>query len=181
MLTLGGQLVRSPVFAVDLRSRDVAAFVREVEAEAVMIVGNYTAKTKTLRRWDICGSNARLNHVFELNRLPYGSYTEGDSADTADHRGKQPRPSADEGPSRDKAPGAVARKRKLGTAAEELGLMAFGHFVGELLEMCAAPGETMSSPELRETSARMLKVTGGHRPRNVLIPRHLAKIFLRLD
>jgi hypothetical protein len=34
-----------------------------------------------------------------------------------------------------------------------------------------APGETMSSPELRESSARMLKVTGGRWPRNVLIPR----------
>jgi hypothetical protein len=82
-----------------------------------------------------------------------GSYLEGDSTDTADHRGKQTRPSADEGPSRDKAPGAVVRKRKLGTADEDLGLRASSHFVGELLETYSAPGETMSLPELRETSA----------------------------
>jgi hypothetical protein len=59
----------------------------------------------------------------------------------------------DEGLSRDKALGAAVRKRKLGTAAEDLGLRASDHFVGDLLETCAAPGETMSSPELRETSA----------------------------
>jgi hypothetical protein len=35
MPTLGGQLVRSPAFVVDLRGRNAAAFVREVEAEAV--------------------------------------------------------------------------------------------------------------------------------------------------
>jgi hypothetical protein len=33
-----------------------------------------------------------------------------------------------------------------------------------------AHGETMSSPELQESSARMLKVTGGRWPRNVPIP-----------
>jgi hypothetical protein len=128
-------------------------------------------KTETLRSWDIRGSNARLNHVFELNHLSYDAYLEGDFADTADRRGKQTRPSVDEGPSRDMAPGAVARKRKLGTTAEDLGLRASGHFVGVLLETCAAPEETMSSPELRETSTRMLKVTGGRWPRNVPIPR----------
>jgi hypothetical protein len=84
--------------------------------------------------------------------LPYDAYPEGDSADTTDRRGKQTRPLTDEGPSRDKAPCAAARKRKLGTPADDLGLRASGHFVGELLETCAAPGETMSSPELRETS-----------------------------
>jgi hypothetical protein len=36
---------------------------------------------------------------------------------------------------------------------------------------CAALGGRMSSPEFRESSARMLKVTGGRWPRNVLIPR----------
>ena len=77
---------------------------------------------------------------------------------------------ADEGPLWDKTPGAAARKRKLGTTASDLGLRAFGHFVGELLETWVAPRETMSSPELRETSARMLKVTGGRWPRNVPIP-----------
>jgi hypothetical protein len=59
----------------------------------------------------------------------------------------------DEGPSWDKAPGAAARKRKLGTAVEVLGLRASDHFVMDLLETCAAPRETMSSPELWESSA----------------------------
>jgi hypothetical protein len=36
---------------------------------------------------------------------------------------------------------------------------------------CVALGGRMSSPELRESSARMLKVTGGRWPRNVPIPR----------
>jgi hypothetical protein len=84
MLTLGGQLVRSPAFVVDLRGRDATAFVHEVEAEAVKIVGKYAPRTETLRSWDIRGSSARLNRVFELNNLPYGSYPKGDSADTAD-------------------------------------------------------------------------------------------------
>jgi hypothetical protein len=56
--------VRSPAFVVDLRGRNPAAFVREVEAEAAKIVGKYVPKTKTLRSWDIRGSNVRLNHVF---------------------------------------------------------------------------------------------------------------------
>jgi hypothetical protein len=88
--------VQSPDFVVDLCGRDAAAFVREVEA--IKIVGKYAPKTETLRIWDIRGSNARLNRMFELNHLPYGSYPEGDSADTVDRRGKQTRPSADEGP-----------------------------------------------------------------------------------
>jgi hypothetical protein len=41
----------------------------------------------------------------------------------------------------------------------------------DLLGTCAAPGERMCSPELRESSARMLRVTEGRWPRNVLIPR----------
>jgi hypothetical protein len=63
MPTLGGQLVRSPAFGVDLRGQDTAAFVREVEAEAVKLVGKYALKTETLRSWDIRGSNARLNRI----------------------------------------------------------------------------------------------------------------------
>jgi hypothetical protein len=173
--------VRSPAFAVDLLGRDTATFVHGVEAEAVKIIGKYAPKIETLRRWDIRGSNARLNRVFELNHLSYGVYPEGDSANTADHRGKQTRPYANEGPSRDKAPGAVARKRKLGTAAEDLGPRASGHFVGELLETCTAPGETMSSPELRETSTRMLKVTGGRCLGMFRYPGWMANIFLCLD
>jgi hypothetical protein len=43
-------------------------------------------------------------------------------------------------------------------------------FARELMRTCAAPGERMSSPELRESSARMLRVTGGCWPRDVPIP-----------
>jgi hypothetical protein len=68
----GGMLVRSPAFALDLHSRDPAAFVREAEDEAVRIVGRYVPKTEGQRSWDIRGSNDRLNRVFELNRLPGG-------------------------------------------------------------------------------------------------------------
>jgi hypothetical protein len=64
-------------------------FVREVEAEATNIVGKYVPKTETLRSWDIHGSNVRLNHVFELNRLPYAGYPGDDDADAAVRRGKR--------------------------------------------------------------------------------------------
>jgi hypothetical protein len=57
MPILGSQMVQSPAFAVDLRGRDAASFVREVEAEAAKIVGKYVSKTETLRSWDIRGSN----------------------------------------------------------------------------------------------------------------------------
>jgi hypothetical protein len=77
MPTLGDQLVRSPAFVVDLRGRNPAAFVREVEAEAAKIVGRYVPRTETLRSWDIHGSNVWLNHVFEFNRLPYVGYPGG--------------------------------------------------------------------------------------------------------
>jgi hypothetical protein len=88
MPTLGDRLVQSPSFAVDLRGRKSAAFVREVEAEAAKIVGRYVPKTETLWSWDICGSNVRLNHVFYLNRLPYADYPGDDDAIVADCRGK---------------------------------------------------------------------------------------------
>jgi hypothetical protein len=74
MPTLGDRLVRSPSFAMDLRGRNLAAFVREVEAEAAKIVGLYVSKTETLWSWDIRGSNVRFNRVFELNYLPYAGY-----------------------------------------------------------------------------------------------------------
>jgi hypothetical protein len=38
-------------------------------------------KTETLRSWDIHGSNVRLNHGFELNRLTYAGYPRDDDAD----------------------------------------------------------------------------------------------------
>jgi hypothetical protein len=100
MPTLGDQLVRSPAFAVDLRGRNPAVFVREVEAEAVRIVGRYVPKTKTLRSWDICGSNVRLNRVFELNHLPYGGYSGDDDVVVGDCQGKRAMAAVDEGPSR---------------------------------------------------------------------------------
>jgi hypothetical protein len=89
MLTLGDRLVRSPAFAVDLRGRNSAAFVREVEAEAVKIVGKYVPRTETLRSWDIRGSNVRLNRVFELNHLSYAGYPGDDDADAVVRRGKK--------------------------------------------------------------------------------------------
>jgi hypothetical protein len=161
--------VRSPAFAVDLRGRNPDAFVHEVEAEAARIVGQYMMKTETLRSWDIRGSNVRLNHVFELNRLPYVGYPGDDDAAVRDRRGKRAVVAVDEGPSRGVVTAAAARKRKLGTTTEGLG--ASDSFAVDLLETCVAPREAMSSPELWESSARMLKVTRGRWPRSVLIPR----------
>jgi hypothetical protein len=45
----------------------------------------------------------------------------------------------------------------------------------KLMGTCTALGGRMSSPELRESSAQMLKVTGGRWPRNVPIPRAAGK------
>jgi hypothetical protein len=50
-------------------------------------------------------------------------------------------------------------------------------FARELMRTCATPGGRMSSPELRESSARMLRVTGGCWPRNVPIPRAAGEDF----
>jgi hypothetical protein len=143
--------------------------VREVEAEVARIVGQYVPKTETLRSWDIRGSNVRFNHVFELNRLPYGGYPGDDDVVAGDRRGKRAVSSIDEGPSRGAVPVAATKKRKLGTAAEGLG--ASDCFAVDLMGTCAAPGERMSSPGLHESLARMLKVIGGRCPRNVSIPR----------
>jgi hypothetical protein len=63
----------------------------------------------------------------------------------------------------------ATKKRKLGTTVGELGVS--DSFAMELMGTCAAPGGRMSSPELRESSARMLEVTGGRWPKNVPIPR----------
>jgi hypothetical protein len=46
---LNNRMVLSPAFAIELRRRDAASFVREVEAEAVSIVGKYSARTKMMR------------------------------------------------------------------------------------------------------------------------------------
>jgi hypothetical protein len=133
----------------------------------------YVSRTETLRRWDICGSNVRLNRVFELNSLPYAGYPGDNDIDAAVRRGKKAMSTVDEGSSRGTVPSAPARKRKLGTTTE--GLWAFERFAVELLETYAAPEETMSLLELQESSVRMLKVTGGRWPRNVPIPRAAGK------
>jgi hypothetical protein len=170
MPSRGGMLVRSPAFALDLHSRDPAAFVREAEDGAVRIVGRYVPKTEGQRSWDIRGSNDRLNRVFELNRLPYGGYP---GQDDVDRRGKKPAAETGDDPAPAAAPSS--KKRKLGIATGGLGV--FDGFARKLMRTCAAPGGRMSSPELRESSARMLKVTGGWWPKNVPIPRAVGEDF----
>jgi hypothetical protein len=98
-----------------------------------------------------------------LNRLPYGDYP---GQDDADRRGKKTVVESGDDP----APAATpsSKKRKLGTAMGELGVS--DGFARELMRTCAAPRGRMSSPELRESSARMLRVTGGWWPKNVPIP-----------
>jgi hypothetical protein len=166
----GGKLVRSPTFALDLQSRDPAAFVREAEDGAVQIVGRYVPRTEGQRSWDIRGSNDRLNRVFELNRLPYNGYP---GQDDVDRRGKKPVVESGDDPAPAAAPSS--KKRKLGTAMGGLGVS--DGFARDLMRTCAAPGGRMSSPELRESSARMLRVTGGWWPRNVPIPRAAGEDF----
>jgi hypothetical protein len=170
MPSCGGMLVRSPAFALDLHSRDPAAFVREAADGAVQIVGRYVPKTEGQRSWDIRGSNDRLNRVFELNRLPYGGYP---GQDDVDRRRKKPAAETGDDPVPAAAPSS--KKRKLGTATGGLGVS--DSFAMELMGTCAAPGGRMSSPELRESSARMLKVTRGWWPKNVPIPRAAGEDF----
>jgi hypothetical protein len=50
-------------------------------------------------------------------------------------------------------------------------------FAMELMRTCADLAGRMSSPELRESSARMLEVTGGRWPKNVPIPRAAGEDF----
>jgi hypothetical protein len=173
MPSLGGRKVRSPRFALDLRGRDPALVVREAEDGAVRIVGRYVPKTKAQRSWDIRGSNDRLNRVFELNSLPYGGYP---GEDVVDRRGKKPGAVTEDDPAPEAA--LATKKRKLGTAVGELGVS--DSFAMELMGTCAAPEGRMSSPELRESSARMLEVTGVDGARTFLSPTRSAKTFLRL-
>jgi hypothetical protein len=170
MPSLGGQKVRSPLFAFHVRGRDPAAVVREAEDGAVRIVGRYVPKTEAQRSWDIRGSNDRLNRVFKLNCLSYGGYP---GEDVVDRRGKKPAAVTEDDP----APEAslATKKRKLGTAVGGLGVSV--SFAMELMGTGAAPGGRMSSPELRESSARMLEVTGGRWPKNVPIPRAAGEDF----
>jgi hypothetical protein len=90
-----------------------------------------------------------LNCVFGLNRLPYDGYSRDDVATAVDRRGKKPAAAAEEGPSWEAVP--ATKKRKLGTAAEGLGVS--DHFAVDLMGTCAVLGGRMSSPELRESSA----------------------------
>jgi hypothetical protein len=130
----------------------------------VRIVGRYVARIEGQRSWDIRGSNDRLNRVFELNRLPYNGYP---GQDDVDLRGKKPVVESGDDPAPVAAPSS--KKRKLGTAVGGLGVS--NGFARELMRTCAVPGGRMSSPELRESSARMVRVTGRWWPRNVPIPR----------
>jgi hypothetical protein len=93
--------------------------------------------------------------------------------DDVDHRGKKPAVEAGDDPAPAVAPSS--KKRKLGTATGGLGVS--DGFARELMRTCAAPGGRMSSPELRESSARMLRVTGGWWPKNVPIPRAAGEDF----
>jgi hypothetical protein len=129
----------------------------------VRLVGRYVPRTEGQRSFDIRGSNDRLNRVFELNQLPYDGYP---GQDEADRRGKKPVVETGDDPASAAAPSS--KKRKLGTAMGGLGVSV--SFARELMRTCAAPGERMSSPELRESSAWVLRVTGGCWPRNVPIP-----------
>jgi hypothetical protein len=126
--------------------------------------------TEGQRSWDIRGSNDRLNRVFELNRLPYGNYP---GQDDVDRRGKKTVVESGDDPAPAAAPSS--KKRKLGTAIGGLGVS--DGFARELMRTCAALGGRMSSPELRESSARMLRVIGGWWPRNVPIPRAAGEDF----
>jgi hypothetical protein len=105
-----------------------------------------------------------------LNRLSYGG---NPGQDDVDRRGKKPVVESGDDPVPAAAPSS--KKRKLGTAMGGLGVS--DGFARELMRTCAAPGGRMSSPELRESSARMLRVTGGWWPKNVPIPRAAGKDF----
>jgi hypothetical protein len=155
---------------LDVQGRDPAAIVREAEGGAVRIVGRYVAKTEAQRSWDIRGSNDRLNRVFEFYCLPYGGYP---GEDVVDRRGKKPAAVTKDAPAPEAVP--ATKKRKLGTVVGELGVS--DSFAMELMGTCAAPGGRMSSPELRESSARMLEVIGGRWPKNVPIPRAAGEDF----
>jgi hypothetical protein len=144
MPSLGEQQVRSLAFALDLRGRDPAAFVREVEDGAVRIMGRYVPRTEPLWSWDIRGSNVRLNRVFELNHLPYGGYPRDDATVVVGRHGKKPVAVTEEGPSQEATLGT--KKRKIGTVVGGLGVS--DSFAVELMGTCAALGGRMSSPEL---------------------------------
>jgi hypothetical protein len=82
----------------------------------------------------------------------------------------------EEGPSRGAVP--AIKKRKLGTAAEVLGVS--DRFAVDLMGTCVALGGRMSSPELWESTARMLEVTEDLWPKNVRSPERPTRTCLRL-
>jgi hypothetical protein len=131
-------------------------------------MGRCGSLVSTCRRWR--ASVDRLNRVFELNRLPYGGYP---GQDDVDRHGKKPAVETGDDPALAAAPSS--KNRKLGIATGGLGVS--DGFARELMRTCAAPGGRMSSPELRESSARMLRVTGGWWPKNVPIPRAVGEDF----
>jgi hypothetical protein len=79
----------SPAFNIELQGQDATTFVREVEAEVVMIVGKYSMKTEMPMSWDIRISNVRFILVFELNGLRYNPYPEEDSTEAGDDQRKK--------------------------------------------------------------------------------------------
>jgi hypothetical protein len=169
---LKNQMVLSPAFTVDLCGRDGAAFIREMEAEAVKIVGKYCRKTKMSRSWDIHGSNVRLNCVFELNGLRYGLYPKEGSTDVGDagerkKKGGLRHDGVDEGCSKGKVVVPPTRKmRKVdakakGPARATRVAEASDIFAEELADTCTEPGEVMTLPIPREASAWMVEVTRG--------------------
>jgi hypothetical protein len=105
-----------------------------------------------------------------LNSLSYGGYP---GEDVVDRRGKKPAAVTGDDPAPEAA--LATKKRKLGTAVGELGVS--DSFAMELMGTCAAPGGRMSSPVLRESSARMLEVTGGRWPKDVPIPHAACEDF----
>lgn len=57
-------VVISLAFAIALGERDGAAFVNEVDTEAIKIIGKYVEKLELSKSMDIWGCNIRLNRVF---------------------------------------------------------------------------------------------------------------------
>jgi hypothetical protein len=93
--------------------------------------------------------------------------------DVVDRLGKKPAAVTEDDPAPEATP--VTKKRKLGIAVGELGVS--DSFAMELMGTCAAPEGRMSSPELWESSARTLEVTGVRWPKNVPIPRAAGEDF----
>ena len=106
--------------------------------------------------------------MFEVNGLRYGPYPEEGSAEAGDERGKKKVATrVGEGCSKGKAVITATRKKQkveveVKVTTKKSGAMgASKGFVEELAETCAELREVMTSPDLRKTSSRMLKVTGG--------------------